>query len=256
MLLPDHDGTSTATVPPRGCARCATAAPASAATACCGSMRTPAPRRGRRRSGRASGEGGPEWFMDYRNARRLDLARCAATASASSPATSSRRAWSTPAARSHRHPRRRQDADRRRRPDHRRHGPAPGARRDQGRRWATAPGPRSTSTWATRTRSRSLDDLAEPGRLTDGPGARRGVVSRGVNVEFVVRRGDRARRDAGPRARLGRDPVVRHRRLRGGRGLRRGGAGAGPGRWRVDVPGGELEVSRDDDDRVRSPGRR
>jgi diaminopimelate epimerase len=27
-------------------------------------------------------------------------------------------------------------------------------------------------------------------------------------------------------------------------------AGAGPGRWRVDVPGGELEVSRDEEGRV------
>ncbi len=27
-------------------------------------------------------------------------------------------------------------------------------------------------------------------------------------------------------------------------------AGDGPGRWRVDVPGGELEVSRDEEGRV------
>ena len=28
-----------------------------------------------------------------------------------------------------------------------------------------------------------------------------------------------------------------------------------PGRWRVDVPGGTLEVTRDDDGRVSSPAR-
>ena len=36
---------------------------------------------------------------------------------------------------------------------------------------------------------------------------------------------------------------MRHRRLRGGRRAR---PVTGPGRWRVDVPGGELEVSRDE----------
>ena len=77
------------------------------------------------------------------------------------------------------------------------------------------------------------------------------VYPDGVNVEFVVRRGDAPRRDAGPRARLGRDPLLRHRRLRGdggrGDGRRRVAAGSA---YRVDVPGGTLTVTWTD----RRPG--
>ena len=78
-----------------------------------------------------------------------------------------------------------------------------------------------------------VDDLADAGPLLDPPDHDPAVYPEGVNVEFVVRRGDAPRRDAGPRARLGRDPVVRHRRLRGD-----GGRGDGRRPWpRVGLPG-------------------
>ena len=55
VLLPDLDGTrARRAAPQRGCGRCATAGPASAATACSASCARPAPT--------------AEWFMDYRNA--------------------------------------------------------------------------------------------------------------------------------------------------------------------------------------------
>jgi len=63
-----------------------------------------------------------------------------------------------------------------------------------------------------------------------------------VNVEFVVRRGP--------------DHIALRVHERGSGETRSCGTGAcaaavaaageGPGRWRVDVPGGELEVSRDE----------
>ena len=81
-----------------------------------------------------------------------------------------------------------------------------------------------------------VDDLAEAGLdLLDEPAYDEALYPDGVNVEFVVRRGPRPRRDARPRARLRRDPLVRHRRVRGAVADRRRD---GPGRWRVDVPGG------------------
>ena len=64
-----------------------------------------------------------------------------------------------------------------------------------------------------------VSSLDEAGPLLDQPSYDAGLYPHGVNIEFVVRRGARAHRDAGPRARLRRDPLMRHRRLRGdGRG--------------------------------------
>ena len=60
-----------------------------------------------------------------------------------------------------------------------------------------------------------VDDLTEAGPLQDAPGHDEGVYPDGVNVEFVVRRGEQPPRHAGARARLGGDPVVRHRCLCG-----------------------------------------
>ena len=83
------------------------------------------------------------------------------------------------------------------------------------------------------------------------PTTTRRVYPDGVNVEFVVRRGERPRRDAGPRARLGRDPLVRHRRLRGdgrGRGRRRARPARRP--TASTSPAAPSTVTWTEDDRV------
>ncbi|MDX6360393.1 MAG: diaminopimelate epimerase [Nocardioidaceae bacterium] len=91
-----------------------------------------------------------------------------------------------------------------------------------------------------------VDDLGEAGRLYDEPGYDEELYPEGVNIEFVVRRGP--------------DHIAMRVHERGSGETRSCGTGAvaaavaaagaetgdGPGRWRVDVPGGELEVSRDD----------
>ena len=86
-----------------------------------------------------------------------------------------------------------------------------------------------------------VDDLAEAGHLYDEPSYDAGLYPDGVNMEFVVRRGP--------------DHIAMRVHERGSGETRSCGTGAcaaavaaagdGPGRWRVDVPGGELEVSRD-----------
>jgi diaminopimelate epimerase len=91
-----------------------------------------------------------------------------------------------------------------------------------------------------------VDDLAEAGPLYDEPSYDEGLYPDGVNIEFVVRRGV--------------DHLAMRVHERGSGETRSCGTGAcaaalaaaggGPGRWRVDVPGGELEVSRDDEGRV------
>jgi diaminopimelate epimerase len=87
-----------------------------------------------------------------------------------------------------------------------------------------------------------VDDLVEAGRLYDEPSYDEGLYPDGVNIEFVVRRGV--------------DHLAMRVHERGSGETRSCGTGAcaaavtaagdGPGRWRVDVPGGELEVSRDE----------
>ena len=86
-----------------------------------------------------------------------------------------------------------------------------------------------------------VDDLAEAGRLYDEPSYDGTLYPDGVNMEFVVRRG--------------RDHIAMRVHERGSGETRSCGTGACaaavaasggvPGRWRVDVPGGTLEVSRD-----------
>ncbi len=92
-----------------------------------------------------------------------------------------------------------------------------------------------------------VDDLEEAGRLYEEPAYDAGRYPQGVNVEFVVRRGP--------------DHIAMRVHERGSGETRSCGTGVcaaavatatgdGPGRWRVDVPGGELEVSRDESGRV------
>jgi diaminopimelate epimerase len=91
-----------------------------------------------------------------------------------------------------------------------------------------------------------VDDLAEAGRLYDEPTYDTGLYPDGVNIEFVVRRGP------------GHLALRVHERGSGetrscGTGTCAAAvavAGQGPGRWRVDVPGGALEVSRDESGQV------
>jgi diaminopimelate epimerase len=95
-----------------------------------------------------------------------------------------------------------------------------------------------------------VDDLAEAGHLYDEPSYDADLYPDGVNVEFVVRRGP--------------DHIAMRVHERGSGETRSCGTGAcaaavaaagdGPGRWRVDVPGGELEVSRDEEGRVSLTG--
>jgi len=95
-----------------------------------------------------------------------------------------------------------------------------------------------------------VDDLAEAGRLYDEPTYDVSVYPEGVNVEFVVRRGP--------------DHLAMRVHERGSGETRSCGTGAcaaavaaaggGPGRWRVDVPGGELTVGCDEAGRVTLSG--
>ena len=95
-----------------------------------------------------------------------------------------------------------------------------------------------------------VDDLADAGPLLDEPASTDEVYPDGVNVEFVVRRGERH--------------VAMRVHERGSGETRSCGTGAcavmvaaavadGVGRgstYRVDVPGGTLTVTWTDDDRV------
>ena len=87
--------------------------------------------------------------------------------------------------------------------------------------------------------------------LTRPPEHDEAVYPDGVNVELVVRRGERHVAHARPRARLGRDAVVRHRRRRRA-GARSATADAAPrpATYTVDVPGGTLTLTWTEDDRV------
>ena len=94
-----------------------------------------------------------------------------------------------------------------------------------------------------------VDDLAEVGSLREEPAYDEALYPDGVNVEFVVRRGP--------------DHVAMRVHERGSGETRSCGTGAcaaalaaasaetpgprsdAPGRWRVDVPGGTLHVTRD-----------
>ena len=91
-----------------------------------------------------------------------------------------------------------------------------------------------------------VDDLADAGNLYDEPSYDEALYPDGVNVEFVVRRGP--------------DHIAMRVHERGSGETRSCGTGACAaavaaaggvsGRWRVDVPGGTLEVTRHDDGRV------
>jgi diaminopimelate epimerase len=95
-----------------------------------------------------------------------------------------------------------------------------------------------------------LDDLAEAGTLYEEPAYDQAVYPDGVNIEFVVRRGP--------------GHIAMRVHERGVGETRSCGTGAcaaalaaapdGPGSWRVDVPGGTLQVSRDDRARVSLTG--
>jgi diaminopimelate epimerase len=98
-----------------------------------------------------------------------------------------------------------------------------------------------------------IDDLAEAGLLYDEPAYDPAVYPDGVNIEFVVRRGP--------------DHIAMRVHERGVGETRSCGTGScaaaiatlgaeadGPGRWRVDVPGGTLTVTRDDTGNVSLTG--
>ena len=111
------------------------------------------------------------------------------------------------------------------------------------------PARRGTSTWATRTRSRSCPPGGGRGAARQ-PGYDAGLYPDGVNIEFVVRRGDAH--------------VAMRVHERGSGETRSCGTGAcavmvaaaladGAARdttYRVDVPGGTLQVTWTADDRV------
>jgi diaminopimelate epimerase len=102
-----------------------------------------------------------------------------------------------------------------------------------------------------------LDDLAEAGALAEAPAYDATLYPEGVNVEFVVRRGPDHialrvhERGSGETRSCGTGACAA---AVAWAGAGHPGAAATAGRWRVDVPGGELEVSRDDDGRVHLTG--
>jgi diaminopimelate epimerase len=96
-----------------------------------------------------------------------------------------------------------------------------------------------------------VDDLADAGPLREEPSYDGAVFPDGVNVEFVVRRGP--------------DHIAMRVHERGVGETRSCGTGAcaaalataataGPGPWRVDVPGGTVHVSRDESGHVHLTG--
>ncbi len=95
-----------------------------------------------------------------------------------------------------------------------------------------------------------VDQLVEAGSLHEAPAYDETLFPDGVNVEFVVRHGP--------------DHVAMRVYERGSGETRSCGTGAcaaaiaaapdGRGRWRVDVPGGRLEVSRGEHGRVHLAG--
>jgi diaminopimelate epimerase len=96
-----------------------------------------------------------------------------------------------------------------------------------------------------------VDDLADAGPLREEPSYDGAVFPDGVNVEFVVRRGP--------------DHIAMRVHERGVGETRSCGTGAcaaalataataGPGAWRVDVPGGTVHVSRDESGHVHLTG--
>ena len=241
VLLADPDGTPS-TSPPSWSRRSATAARASAATACSGRS---APRERRpggrsRRGARPSGS----WTTATPTARSR---RCAATASGCFARylvdqRASTRATPLPVGTRAGVKVLTFDAGRRRSawtwasPD--------GARRDQGR------GRRPVLAGAAR-----LDGQPARGRLRRRPRRGRSAAGRarhdpavfpdGVNVEFVVRRGDRHVAMRVHERGVGGDPLVRHRRLRrdgrrrwptGTRPVRRTGSTSPAGRSRSPGP--------------------
>jgi diaminopimelate epimerase len=96
----------------------------------------------------------------------------------------------------------------------------------------------------------TVDDLTEAGPLLEEPAYDETLYPDGVNVEFVVRRGP--------------EHIAIRVHERGSGETRSCGTGAcaaavatspeGPGRWRIDVPGGRLEVSRDERGRISLTG--
>ncbi len=145
--------------------------------------------------------------------------------------------------------------DARRVADHRRHGHAPGARRDHRARRGPRAHARPTSSMGNPHAVAFVDDLDEAGELREAPGHDEAHLSR--RRQRRVRRPTRraAPRHAGARARLGRDPVLRHRRLCGdGGGRERRRAPSAVRRTRVDLPGGTLDIVWTEDDRILMTG--
>ena len=210
------------------------------------------PGRGRRADGRP-GDGRVVHGLPQRG--RLASARCAATASASSPATSSthglaatRRAAASRPGAAYASSGSRASGD-----CHRRHGRRRGARRRRTCRRSTA-GPCHGGSGRLVGNPHAVafvDDLAEAGSLLTAPAvdAARLPRRRQRRVRRTPRRA--ARRDAGARARLRGDPLLRHRRLRGD-----GRDGAAPTQRRAarrtasTSPAARLDIVWTDDDRV------
>ena len=100
-----------------------------------------------------------------------------------------------------------------------------------------------------------VDSLDEAGSLLEEPGYDHSVYPDGVNVEFVVRRSAAPRRDARARARVRRDPFLRHRRVRGdGRGSARGRRHLAGRRTASTSPAARLEIAWTEDDRILMTG--
>ena len=117
------------------------------------------------------------------------------------------------------------------------------------------PGRPATSTWATRTRSRSSTTSPTPATLLDAPTHDEALYPHGVNVEFVVREGERHvamrvhERGSGETRSCGTGACA----VMVAAALADGATGPGDGQdlaYRVDVPGGTLTVTWTADDRV------
>ena len=123
-----------------------------------------------------------------------------------------------------------------------------------GRPAASGRGRPATSTWATRTRWRSSTTWPTPGRCWSRRRTTPAIYPNGVNVEFVVRRGERHvamrvhERGSGETRSCGTGACA----VMVAAALADGVAGppAEDTAYRVDVPGGTLTVTWTADDRV------
>ena len=126
--------------------------------------------------------------------------------------------------------------------------------RDHACGWGSASSRPPGSAWATRTPSRSSTTSTRPGRCSRRPGTTRRCYPDGVNVEFVVRRGEQHvamrvhERGSGETRSCGTGACAVDVAAAVADGAERGTT------YTVDLPGGTLQIVWTADDRILMTG--